>query len=97
VIPTSKRQPCAFRDPCTKAVRDRAGWRDGDRYLFTRAGLTEAVGDFDLKAAVNVLGACGALEPHAANRPAQSRWTGGKRTRVYVINPECLDGGGDGS
>ena len=77
-------------------VRDRAGWRDDGRYLFTRAGLVEALGGFDLSAAVSVFVACGALEP-GADRPTQSRRAGGTKRRVYVINPERLEGAGDGS
>jgi putative DNA primase/helicase len=83
-------------EPRAAAVRDRAGWwRDtgGARaYLFTAEGLREALRGFDFNRATSALQAVGALEPPGADgKRSRMVRIGGRRVRVYEVNPEPLE------
>ncbi len=86
-------------EPKATATRDRAGWHDRgrNRFMFTSAGLREALSGFDFKPALGVLTACGALEPGSDGKSAQAERIHGHRTRVYVIDPEKLELADDGA
>jgi putative DNA primase/helicase len=83
-------------------VRDRAGWwrkkDDGREYLFTADGMREALKGFDFKRALNVLQEQGALPPPEADgkRTRVYRF-GSEKVRLYSINPNKLEGSGDGT
>jgi putative DNA primase/helicase len=78
------------------AVRDRAGWwkdKDGMRiWLFTSAGLQEALKGFDLKLAIDVLERNGWLEAgtpgHRGSRPFR---IGGRVVRLYPLTVKVDD------
>jgi putative DNA primase/helicase len=68
------------RRPVRKpAVRDRAGWFEGDGvYLFTSGGLKEALAGFDREPALKVLADVGAIErPAKGGRWQTQRWIPG--------------------
>lgn len=78
-------------------VRDRAGWwcnaRGGRVYLFTSEGLREALKVFDFNRATAVLQTVGALEaPGADGKRSRTARIGGRRMRVYEVNPDPLGG-----
>lgn len=75
-------------------VRDRAGWwrdRDGERvYLFTAAGLREAVKGFDFKRALNALEEVGALAgPDGSGERAKFIRINGRGLKLYPIKIEA--------
>ena len=80
-------------------VYNRAGWRDESRgsvrYLFTSAGIREAVKGFELRRALDILEQCGALPPAKADgkRSTSRRVGGGEQAWVYEIDPDKLHGG----
>lgn len=83
-------------------VRDRAGWwrknGDGREYLFTADGMREALKGFDFKRALNVLQEQGALPlPEADGKRTRVYRFGSERVRLYPINPNKLEGSGDGA
>ncbi len=76
---------------------NRAGWwRDegGARiYLFTAAGLREALAGFDLRPALNALQRAGVLPLSGADaRRARPERIGGRVVRVYAIAADRLRG-----
>ena len=78
-------------------VRDRAGWwrnaSGGRVYLFTAEGLREALKGFDFSRATAVLQTVGALEaPGADGKRSRMARVGGRRVRVYEVNPDPLEG-----
>jgi putative DNA primase/helicase len=78
------------------AVRDRAGWwrntSGGRVYLFTAEGLREALKGFDFNRATAALQAVGALEaPGADGKRSRTARIGGRRLRVYEVNPDPLE------
>jgi putative DNA primase/helicase len=87
-----------FSDPAIESAiptRDRAGWwrdEDGQRfYLFTAAGIKEALKGFDFKRALDELQRAGALPPSNKNgERAKAERLGGRLVKVYAINPEML-------
>ncbi|MGH8787927.1 MAG: DUF927 domain-containing protein [Cupriavidus necator] len=84
----------------TGFVRDRAGyWRqDGDSrlYLFTAAGMREAVKGFDLRRALAALDAAGAIAARDTGASSKTtRTPDGRTPRLYHIAPGALVGGGD--
>ncbi|HEM7876478.1 TPA: DUF927 domain-containing protein [Burkholderia contaminans] len=77
-------------------MRDRAGyWRmDGGRrlYLFTSAGIKEAIKGYDLNRALAALDAAGALsKKQGGQRSVPVRVPDGRLVRLYSIDPEQLD------
>ncbi|OND85580.1 DUF927 domain-containing protein [Burkholderia pseudomallei] len=77
-------------------IRDRAGyWRieGGHRlYLFTSAGMKEAIKGYDLNRALTALDAAGALaRKQGGQRSVPIRAPDGRLVRLYVIDPERLD------
>lgn len=75
---------------CDARVNDRAGWFEntasGRVYLFTAAGLRQALTGFDFKRALNVLQGAGALPaPNASGERAQLQRIAGKPMKVYPI------------
>ena len=77
-------------------IRDRAGyWKiEGGRrlYLFTSAGMKEAVKGYDLARALTALDAAGALtRKQGGQRSVPIRVPDGRLTRLYAIDPERLD------
>lgn len=83
-------------------VRDRAGWwrnnGDGREYLFTPAGMREALKGFDFKRALDVLQELGALPaPGSDGKRARFTRMHDFRGRLYPINPEKLEGGDYGA
>ncbi|WP_131112180.1 DUF927 domain-containing protein [Sulfuricystis thermophila] len=82
--------------PTDIAIRDRAGWwRDeqGSRiYLFTAEAMREALRGFDLRRALDVLQELGALPaPDGDGKTAHRFRIGGRRMRLYAINPDKLE------
>lgn len=75
---------------------NRAGWwRDepgGRVYLFTAAGIKEALAGFDFKRALDTLQAAGVLPPSSGERSKPER-IGGRTVRVYSIQADRLRGG----
>ena len=75
-------------------VRDRAGWwrdDDGDRvYLFNADGIREALGGFDFKRALDHLQEAGALIDCGQAERAKPHRIGGRRVRLYSIDPGRL-------
>lgn len=74
---------------------NRAGWwRDdagGRTYLFTSAGLREAMQGFEFKQALDTLQESGALpKPDASGERAKPQRIGGRLVRVYTIDAEKL-------
>lgn len=83
---------CAF---ASTLVRDRAGWwrdEDGGRsYLFTSAGLREAVAGFDFKRALDLLEEVGVLPKRLANgERARTERIDGRAVKVYPVNADRL-------
>jgi putative DNA primase/helicase len=81
----------------TPYVRDRAGWwrsnGDGREYLFTSAGMREALKGFDFKQALNVLQELGALPaPGADGKRARFYRVGGTGAKLYPITPAKIEG-----
>jgi putative DNA primase/helicase len=79
-------------------IRDRAGyWKTegGKRlYLFTSAGMKEAIKGYDLNRSLAALDAIGAIARKAAGKNSVPLHTpDGRRTRLYVIDPEKLEPG----
>ncbi|MFM0201331.1 DUF927 domain-containing protein [Paraburkholderia fungorum] len=77
-------------------IRDRAGyWRieGGHRlYLFTSAGIKEAIKGYDLNRALSALDAAGAIaRKQNGQRSVPIRAPDGRLTRLYAIDPEKLD------
>jgi putative DNA primase/helicase len=77
-------------------IRDRAGyWRiEGGRrlYLFTSAGMKEAIKGYDLNRALTALDATGALaRKQGGQRSVPVRAPDGRLVRLYAIDPEKLD------
>ena len=75
-------------------MRDRAGWwrdDDGDRvYLFNADGIREALGGFDFKRALDHLQEAGALIDCGQAERAKPHRIGGRRVRLYSIDPGRL-------
>jgi putative DNA primase/helicase len=85
----------AMGSPLTP-IRDRAGyWKieGGQRlYLFTSAGMKEAVKGYDLNRALGALDAAGALtRKQGGKRSTPIRAPDGRLIRLYAVNPEKLD------
>lgn len=83
-------------DAETATVRDRAGWwelKGGDRvYLFTTAGLHEALKGFDFKRALDALQQLGAIDPSGADgKRAKFRRIAGQGMKLYVVNPKAFE------
>jgi uncharacterized protein (DUF927 family) len=82
--------------PDVPAARERAGWwEDTDarrNYLFTSAGLHEAIGDFDWSRALRALDEAGAfVEKGTDGEKAKRRRTpDGGNHKLYCIDPEKL-------
>lgn len=79
-------------------IRDRAGyWKTegGKRlYLFTSAGMKEAIKGYDLNRSLAALDAIGAIARKAGGKNSVPLHTpDGRRTRLYVIDPAKLDPG----
>lgn len=79
-------------------IRDRAGyWKTegGKRlYLFTSAGMKEAIKGYDLSRSLAALDAIGAIARKAGGKNSVPLHTpDGRRTRLYVIDPAKLDPG----
>ncbi|MCU6498917.1 DUF927 domain-containing protein [Rugamonas sp. A1-17] len=79
-------------------IRDRAGyWKtEGSRrhYLFTSAGMKEAIKGYDLNRSIAALDAVGAIARKAGGKNSVPLHTpDGRRTRLYVIDPAKLDSG----
>lgn len=77
-------------------IRDRAGyWRiEGGRrlYLFTSAGMKEAIKGYDLNRALTALDAAGALaRKQGGQRSVPIRAPDGRLVRLYAIDPGKLD------
>jgi putative DNA primase/helicase len=77
-------------------IRDRAGyWKaEGGRrlYLFTAAGMKEAIKGYDLNRALASLDAAGAIARKANGKNSVPLATpDGRRTRLYVIDPAKLE------
>lgn len=77
-------------------IRDRAGyWKmeGGKRlYLFTSAGMKEAIKGYDLNRSLAALDAIGAIARKAGGKNSVPLHTpDGRRTRLYVIDPAKLD------
>jgi putative DNA primase/helicase len=74
---------------------NRAGWwRDeagGRKYLFTSAGLNEALSGFDFKRALVTLQRAGVLPPSSGERSKPER-IGGRTVRIYTIHADQLRG-----
>ena len=72
-------------------VRDRAGWwegvSDGVHYLFTAAGLREALKGFDFARALKCLEFSGVLQPGQCGKSSRTKSIHSRKVRVYVINP----------
>lgn len=73
-------------------VRERAGYwrqRDGERvYLFTAAGMREALRGFDYKRALAHLEQAGMVRAANARGDRQdSLWINGSKTRVFTVKP----------
>lgn len=83
-------------------VRDRAGWwRDtaGERvYLFTSAGMKEALKGFDFQRALDVLQEAGVIDAPGANGKRaktvriRGEGPGGRVIKLYAVHPERLEG-----
>ncbi len=81
-------------------TRDRAGWwRDtgeGREYLFTTAGMHEALNGFDFKRALDALQEAGALPAPGADgkraKPERIKARGAGTIRLYAIRPDKLGG-----
>lgn len=71
---------------------DRAGWwedtNDGRLYLFTAAGMREALAGFDMKRGLAALQEAGALSVTVA----RVQRIGGRTARVYAVHAGRLDG-----
>jgi len=88
--------PGGFNDLPVRVV-NRAGFfktgADGDRvYLFTSAGLREAVAGFDLSYALTVLDAAGWIVERGQTRLSKATRAGGTAQRLYYLAPK-QDGG----
>ena len=70
---------------------NRAGWwrneADGRVYLFTAAGMKEALAGFDFKRALDTLQAAGVLPPSSGERSKPVR-IGERNVRVYAIHAD---------
>ncbi|MEO7128814.1 MAG: DUF927 domain-containing protein, partial [Rhodoferax sp.] len=80
-------------------VRERAGWwHDGDMgrlYLFTAAGMQEAMKGIDFNRALDALQEAGAIEaPGADCKRSRYRRVQGRGVRVYIVDPSRLEAGG---
>ena len=78
-------------------VRDRAGWwrnADGGRiYLFTSAGLHEALKGFDFKRALDALQNAGVIDaPGSDGKRAKSMRIDGRLMKLYAVRTEKTDG-----
>ncbi len=79
-------------------VRDRAGWWQktvtGRLYMFTAGGMREALEGFEFNRSLDVLQACGAIDPPGLdNKRARFRRIRGQGFKLYVIDPARLDVG----
>lgn len=77
-------------------IRDRAGYwkREGGKrlFLFTSAGMKEAIKGYDLNRALAALDAVGAIARKAGGKNSVPLSTpDGRKTRLYVIDPSKLD------
>ena len=84
-------------DSDERHTRDRAGYRvnpltGGRLYYFNAAAMKEATAGFELSTVIEVLKACGALEPANNGKSQQQRKFGGTNGKWYVINRERLEG-----
>lgn len=68
-------------------VRDRAGWVDGDVYLFTSEGLREAIAGHDLNRALDALDSAGWITGHDAGKKSKLVRVEGRSVRLYWIRP----------
>lgn len=80
-------------------VRDRAGYWEstatGRLYLFTRSGLEEATKGFELARVVRALDSAGAIAKRDSGKhQAQKRLPDGSKSKLYFINPACLESDG---
>ena len=84
-------------------VRDRAGWwkpgDDGGRvYLFSAAGMREALKGFELGRALDVLEAAGVIPKASATGERSKAVTiGTRKVRVYPVMADALHGGHHGA
>lgn len=89
----SRRFPDLSDGTAPRDAQNQAGWRkkdsDGVTYLFSSAGLKEALHGFDFKPALDVLEAAGALIPGTDRKQQNHRVPDGLK-RFYVIDPEKL-------
>lgn len=77
-------------------VRDRAGWwhktNAGRLYMFTAGGMHEALEGFDFDRSIDVLQACGAIDPPGKDgKQARFRRIRGQGFKLYVVDPARLD------
>ncbi len=78
-------------------VRDRAGWwrnADGGRiYLFTSAGMKEALKGFDFKRALDALQTAGVIDvPGADGKRAKAMRIDGRLMKLYSVRTEKTNG-----
>ncbi|RZO83051.1 MAG: DUF927 domain-containing protein [Oceanococcus sp.] len=73
-------------------ARDRAGWKEGDRYLFTSAGLHEALKGFDFRRALDVLQGENVLTDAGGSKRSHSKRLEGRVVQVYAIDANRLGG-----
>jgi len=84
-------------NPSDMPVRDRAGWwrdsEDGRTYLFTAAGMREALKGMEFKDALDELQRLGVLPPSdASGERAKALRISGRQLRLYVVNAENFGG-----
>jgi len=93
----------ALPDPTRAAlVRERAGWYEGSNqgrvYLFTAAGLKEALRGFDFERAKTVLQVAGVMpKREAGGRRSESIRVAGDKVRVYTVHQWALYPEGESS
>jgi len=75
-----------------RTVYDRAGWREGERYLFHKDGMREALKGFDFNRALDVLREHEVLIPGNDGKGSTPKKIAGEGlTRVYVIEKEAIE------
>jgi len=88
-----------IHDTSDYKVNDRAGWWSNDNgiriFLFTPAGLQEALKGFDFKPCLKVLFAAGVLQTYANGEKSKTYTVNSQKMRLYPVASNKLNGAED--